>query len=123
MMAKTKANLGKMKEAESWCLKGISINKLDPILHYLFATILQETGNDDKAIEELKMTIYLDPEFVLAYFLLGTLLSKKGDSVAGKKAFKNALISLSKYSNEDILPESDGISVVRFREIINSISN
>ncbi|MFA9391097.1 MAG: CheR family methyltransferase [Prolixibacteraceae bacterium] len=123
MMAKTKANLGKLQEAEFWCLKGLSINKLDFSLHYLLATIMQETGRDDKAITALKMALYLDSDFVLAYFLLGTLLAKNGDTIASKKAYNNALSSLSKYALDDILPESDGITAGRFTAIIHSITN
>ena len=123
MMAKTKANLGKLQEAEFWCTKGLTLNKLDSNLHYLMATVMQETGNDENAITALKMALYLEPNFVLAHFLLGTLLSKRGDSATGIKAYKNALSSLSKYAFDDILPESDGITAGRFTAIINSITN
>lgn len=123
MLAKTKANLGKLKEAESWCTKGLSINKLDASLHYLMATIMQENEDDEKAISGLKMALYLEPNFVLAHFLLGTLLTKKGDETGGKKAYKNALSSLAKYAPDEILPESDGISAGRFTAILNSITN
>lgn len=123
LLAKIKANLGKLHEAQIWCEKGLSLNKLDSGLHYLLATIQHENGNYDQSIISLKMAIYLEPDFVLAHFLLGTLVSKKGDIKAGNKAFRNALLSLAKLAPDDFLPESDGLTVNRFREIINAITN
>ncbi len=121
LLAKTKANLGKLKVAEELCEKGLSHDKLNIGFHYLYATVMQELGNDEKAIASLKLSVYLEPDFVLAHFLLGTLSLKAGNEAAGKKSFKNALSSLAKLSPGDILPESDGLTAERFVDIINTI--
>jgi len=123
LQAKTKANLGKLKEAGDLCVKVLSLDRLDPAPYYLQATVLQEQGNDEMAIASLKRAIYLDSDFILAHFLLGTLSMKSGDSLTGKKSFKNAISSLSKLSPDDIIPESDGLTVGRFKEIINTITS
>ncbi len=121
LVAKTKANLGKLKEAEELCAKGLSIDKLIAGFHYLLATVMQEQGKDEDAVASLKMAIYLEPDFVLANFLLGTLNLKIGNQEAGMKSFKNALASLSKFSPTDLIPESGGLTAERFTEIINTI--
>lgn len=123
LLAKTKANMGKLNEAAEWCEIAISLNKLDAELHYLLATVMHEQGNDAAATDALKMALYIQPYFVLAHFLLGNLELKAGKTVAGKKSFKNALSSLSNYDHDEILPESDGLTVGRFREIIQTMTN
>jgi chemotaxis protein methyltransferase CheR len=121
LLAKTKANLGKLKEAEELCEKGLGIDKLNTGFHYLYATVMQEKGNDEKAIASLKISVYLEPDFVLAHFLLGTLSLKAGNQAAGTKSFKNALASLSKLSPRDVIPEADGLTAERFIDIIYAI--
>jgi chemotaxis protein methyltransferase CheR len=71
--ARSYANLGKLTEAVSWCEKAIAINKLNPAAHYLLAMICQELGQSATAIQSLRHTLYLDPDFVLAHLALGIL--------------------------------------------------
>jgi chemotaxis protein methyltransferase CheR len=123
LMARVKANLGKLREAEELFLLGIRLDKLNPQLYYHFATVMQEQQKDDMAINLVKQAIYLDDDFVLAHFLLGTLSMKSGNTAAGKKSFRNAMMSLSKLKQDDILPHSDGLTAGRFKEIINTIQS
>jgi chemotaxis protein methyltransferase CheR len=123
ILARTKANLGKLNEAAQWCEIALSLDKLDADLHYLLATIMQEQGNDAAATDALKMALYIQHDFVLANFLLGNLKLKAGKIASGKKLFRNALLSLSKYDQNEILPYSDGLTAGRFREIIQTMTN
>lgn len=122
LLARTKANLGKLKEAGELYERAIHLDKLDPKLHYLMAIVMHEQGDDEKAIHLLNSSLYLDHDFVLAWFLLGTLWMRAGKQDSGKKSYRNAIKSLSKLSHDEILPESDGITVGRFREILNAIT-
>ena len=118
MLAKTKANLGKLDEARLLCEKGLEIDKSDYSLYYLAATVMQEQGNDEEAISSLRKAIYLDHNFALAHFLLGNINIKRGNNTVGKKHFNNAIKILSSFDPEDIVPESDGLTVRRFTEIL-----
>ncbi|MBE0648256.1 MAG: tetratricopeptide repeat protein [Bacteroidales bacterium] len=122
LLARTKANLGKLKEAGELCERAIQLDKLNPALHYLMATVMHEQGNDEKAINLLNRSVYLDYDFTLAWFLLGNLWMRAGNYESGKKSYKQAMISLAKLPPDDILPESDGITVERFKEILNAIT-
>jgi len=121
LLAKTKANLGKLDEARLLCDKGLEIDKTDYSLYYLTATVMQEQGKDEEAISALRKAIYLDHNFVLAHFLLGNISIKKGHNKVGKKHFNNAINILSSLDSEDIVPESDGLTVGRFTEIITAL--
>ncbi len=123
LLAKTKANLGKLNEAAILCDEALTTDKTNENLHYLKATISQELGNDEAALASLNRAIYMNQNFVLAHFLSGNICLKMGKKTNGMNHFKNATTILSKMGKDEILPESDGITVERFKEIINSIKN
>jgi chemotaxis protein methyltransferase CheR len=114
------ADRGELAEALALCEKAIAENKLDPGMHYLRAIILQEQNSEAEAIASVKRAIYLDADFVLANFVLGNLLVRRGNSRAGKRYFENVLALLGKFGREEILPESDGLTAGRLREIIQA---
>ncbi len=114
------ANQGKLTEAIKICEKAIAVNKIDPRIHYLYATILQENNQPDEAVISLKHAIYLDSDFVLSYYSLGNIYQQLGNAKNAKKYYDIVLSILNKCSNEDILFESEGLTVGRFREIIST---
>ncbi len=114
------ANQGKLAQALAVCEQAIAADKLEPGLHYLCATILQEQDREGEAIAALKRALYLDPNFMLAHFALGNLALRQGNVWAAKKSFENVLALLSKCQLDDILPESEGLTAGRFREIIHA---
>lgn len=118
LLARTCANQGKIQEALAWCQKAIAGDKLNPVYRYLMATILQEVGQVDQSVALLKQALYLGPDFVLAHFTLGSLYLRRKKRKESLKYFENALSLLSTCSPEDILPESEGMSAGRLKEII-----
>lgn len=121
LLVRAFANQGRLSEASGWCNKAIDGDKLNPSLHYLLATILQEQGAINEAIKSLKRALYIDPDFVLAHFTLGNLMKQQGRLKESRKHFDNALTLLHAYSNEDILLESESITAGRLKEIITTM--
>ncbi|NJD23408.1 MAG: tetratricopeptide repeat protein [Melioribacter sp.] len=120
LLTRAYANQGKLADALKSCEKAIASNKLDPRLQYLYATILQENNQLDEAVASLKRAIYLDTNFVLSYYSLGNIYQRLGNVNHAKKCFENVLTILNKCSQEEILPESEGLTAGRFKEIINA---
>jgi chemotaxis protein methyltransferase CheR len=114
------AGQGELTEALALCEKAIADNKLDPEMHYLRAIILQEQNSEVEAIASIKRALYLAPDFVLANFFLGNLLIRRGDRRAGKRYFENVLSLLGKFGQKEILPESEGLTAGRLREIVQA---
>ncbi|MCJ7523800.1 MAG: chemotaxis protein CheR [Candidatus Aminicenantes bacterium] len=112
------ADQGKLNEALALCVEALASDKLNPGLHFLRASILQELNRIDEAGVSLKRTLYLDQNFLLAHFALGNLGLRQGKTRAAKKHFENVLTLLKENRPEDILPESEGLTAGRFREII-----
>ena len=120
LLVRAYINLGKLSDAIALCEKAIATDKLDPQMHYLYATILQENNQVNDAIASHKNAIYLDPDFVLSYYSLGSIFLRQGNLPGAKKCYKNVLSILDKCGNDEILPESEGLTAGRFREIINA---
>jgi chemotaxis protein methyltransferase CheR len=122
-MIRTLADNGKLSEALALCDKAITGDKLDPGLYYLRAVILQEENRFDEAVTSLKHCLYIDPNHALAYFTMGNLVLHQGDVKFAKRCFDNALALMTACKREDILPESEGLTAGRFREIIQATIN
>jgi len=115
------ADQGKLAEALAWCEKAVAADKLDPALHYLLATILQEQGEAEAAADALRRALYLDPEFALAHFALGNLRLAQGRRPEAQRHFANALALLRARPHGEILPQSEGLTAGRLAEIVASV--
>ncbi len=120
LLARTLANQGKLAEALAWCEQAVAAGKLNPASHYLLAIILQERGQAADAVASLKRALYLDPDFALAHFALGNLVRQQGRHQESERHFQNALAILDRYPQDERLPESEGITAGRLREIIRA---
>lgn len=121
LLARALANQGRLAEALAWCERWIAADKLDAPGHYLRAVVLQELGDREQAQRSLQRAIYLQPGFVLAHFALGNLARISGKTGEADKHLANALDLLGRGSPEDSLPESDGLTAGRLKEIITSL--
>jgi chemotaxis protein methyltransferase CheR len=122
LMARILANQGQLPQALEWCDKAIAAEKLDPVFHYLRATILQEQGQAEEAASSLKRALYIDHRFVLAHFALGNLHRALGKPHEAEKHFQNTLLLLKEYRQEATLPESEGITAGRLRETVERLT-
>ena len=121
LLARIYANEGRLLEALELCKKAVGIEKLNSAYHFLLATILHECGQVDGAILSLKKVIYLDHNNLLAHFTLGNLVWQNGRIKESQKHFRNALELAAAYHPEKILPEADGMTAGRIKEIIQSM--
>jgi chemotaxis protein methyltransferase CheR len=112
------AGKGHLAEALSACNEAIASYKLAPGLYFLRASILQEMDKGGEAIKSLKQAIYIDPEYIMGHFTLGNLFFRQGNTKNAKRYFNNALDLLNNGTNDDIFPESEGLSVKHIRDII-----
>jgi tetratricopeptide (TPR) repeat protein len=114
------ANDGEQQKALDLCNETIEKNKLDKALYFLRASILQELGRDIEAIGSLKQVIYLDQDCIMGHFCLGNLYNQEGRQMLAKKYFNAALNLLKDKPDDEVLSESEGLSVKYMREIIIS---
>ncbi|MHB0916329.1 MAG: CheR family methyltransferase [Thiobacillus sp.] len=117
------ANQGRLDEAVAWCREAIAADKLNPAGYYLLATVQQEQGQNDDAMQSLQRALYLDSGFVLAHFALGNLCRSQGRQREAQRHFDNAQSLLRAHPPDEVLPESEGLSAGRLGEIIASVQS
>jgi chemotaxis protein methyltransferase CheR len=115
------AGEGRLGEAIEWCEKAIAAERLNPAHYYLLATIRQEQGQLDAAAQSLARALYLDADFALAHFALGNLRLSQGRRRDAERHLANALAVLRGRAQDEILPESEGLTAGRLAEIIASV--
>ena len=121
LLARSLANQGKLPEALVWADRLLVAEKLNPLAHYLHATILQERGEVGGAVRDLQRAVYLDQDFVLAHFALGHLARGSHREREAERHFATAAQLLRGHRQDEILPESDGITAGRLAEIIDAM--
>jgi chemotaxis protein methyltransferase CheR len=122
-LARAMANRGRLTEALAWCERWVAADKLDPAAHYLHAMVLIEQDKLRQARTSLQKAVYLDRDFVLAHFALGTLARRCGKPAEADRHFVNARHGLRTYQPNDLLPESDGMTAGRLAQILSAIIN
>jgi chemotaxis protein methyltransferase CheR len=122
LMARTCANQGILGEALEWGEKAVATDKLSPGSHYLMATVLQEQGKVAEAAAALKRALYLDQNFVLAHFTLGHLALAQKRTQESRRHFATVLSLLEALGQDDLLPESEGMTAGRLKEMVASMS-
>lgn len=115
------ANQGKLKEALDFMDQTIKVDRFNAFYYFYRALLHLELGQVDKAISGCKNAIYLNPDFVLPYFILGNISHQHGKKKETKKYYEIVLNLLHHYSDDDNLPGSEGLSSQRMKEIIQSI--
>jgi chemotaxis protein methyltransferase CheR len=118
LLTRALANQGVLDEALDACERWIALDKLDAAAHYLDAMVLQELGERARARAALQRAVYLQPEFALAHFALGNHARAEARPAEARRHFDNASRLLAAMQAEDAVPESEGLTAGRLREII-----
>lgn len=121
LLIKSYANLGMIDKSFEICEKYLKKYTIEPVLYYLYAVILQELGDSQGAIKSLKKALFLDSEFVIAYFTLANILLIRSDFNESKKNFKNVQLILEKHDPDWLIPEGEGLTCGRLKEMIQDI--
>jgi chemotaxis protein methyltransferase CheR len=110
-----------LSEALTWSEQWINADKVEPSAHYLHATVLQELGHRDSARRALQRCLFLRPDFALAHFALGNLERSDSRHAEAARHFENAQRLLSARPADELLAESDGLTVQHLTSIITTL--
>jgi len=121
LLAKTYANQGAFAEALLWLEQSLEIDKLNQLVYFTRATILQAQGNVLEAVRSLRQALFIEPEFVLAEFHLASLLLGLGKLQESRKRFQGALTLLSHYNGTELVAEGEGMTAEVLGQIIKSL--
>ncbi|TGU72689.1 tetratricopeptide repeat protein [Geomonas terrae] len=122
LAARCHANLGRYDEARELCERSIRLERLNPHSHYLLSMIREQTGDEEGAVTSLKHALYLDHDYLLAYFALGNLFRKRGERQEAEQSFGNALRLLQRLDPNEAIPDTEGMTAGMLIHLIKGIS-
>jgi len=117
LMTKIEVASGHLRQAGKWAERVIKADKLNIHAYYLLSAIHQGLGDEEKAIEALKKTVYLDKRFIAGHFSLGCLYKKQKHLVMAEKAFKNVVRLMVGRPKDEIVPETNGITYGKLLQV------
>lgn len=113
------ADCGQFSDASKWIDIALKNDDINAFVLYCKALILNATGQHKAAITTFEQVLFLDPEYVAAYFSLGTLLLKDNSRAAMKK-LSIALELLEKFDDHQIIPGTKELTKADLKVIIES---
>lgn len=117
-LAKDAANRMEIDTAEHWLEVALKRSPFDARAHYLRGLISQEEGHPDVALEAYRRCVYVDPDFVLGHIALAGLFEQMGRSSRARPYLDNADRLLARCDAAELVPEVDGVTVGRLRELV-----
>jgi chemotaxis protein methyltransferase CheR len=121
ILIKSYTNLGRLEQAQAWCQKGFKEEKLNPLLYFLHANVLQEMNRLAEAIFSLKKALYLDSNFIMAHFSLGQLLKKENQTQEAQRHFRNAKLLLNQRKKEEPLLGAEEVTPQQLEDILDTL--
>jgi chemotaxis protein methyltransferase CheR len=111
------ADRGAWEEAAQCCEKALDKDRLNPVVHFYQALILEQQGRHAEAEQALRRTLYLERTFVLGHYYLGLLLQRQGALQRAARSFQNVLELLSRYDSALVFADGDGITAGELRKL------
>jgi chemotaxis protein methyltransferase CheR len=118
LMGKIYADQGQWDGAEEWLKRAVRIDPLMVQAHYLLGLVHQQQDRTDQALAAFRRALYADRKFVLGHFGLANLYWALGMAREACRHWANAVEILYRYSPDDIIPFSDGLTVRRLLPVI-----
>ncbi|WP_051328708.1 CheR family methyltransferase [Geminicoccus roseus] len=115
--AADQAGLHRQGEAEARYRAQVAASPTDPVGHYLLALALDQGDAPQAAEQALRRALYLDRQFAMAHFQLGTLLRRQGDIEGALKAFGNAMRSVADLDQDAPVMPAD-LSAAELRAVL-----
>jgi chemotaxis protein methyltransferase CheR len=94
------------------------VNRLALQAYYTLALVFQHQGNLDKAIDAMKKVVYIDRTNVLGHFGLADLYRSSEHLPQALKSLDNARRLLEARAQEELIPESGGVTAGRLRQTV-----
>jgi chemotaxis protein methyltransferase CheR len=114
------ADRGDWDQAARYGTELLRSDSLNPAVHFHYALVMEQMGNEAEMERALRRAIYLDRQAPLAHYHLGLLLQSHRELGAAIRCFGNALELLRPLAAELILPAADGITAAELTKLVRS---
>ncbi|QLC72327.1 chemotaxis protein CheR [Pseudomonas sp. LPB0260] len=120
-MARSWADQQHVEQAREWLQRALALDCAAPAAYWLEALLAQQAGDNRAALAALHKALYLDPEFILGYFLRARLLHGEGQRRAGDKALQVCRQLLLTQDGGALVAHGDGISCAQLLRLCDQL--
>jgi len=111
------ADQGDLEKAAHACERLLETEKLNPVLHFYYALMLEQMGRRRETQDALRRAIYLDRSFVIAHYYLGLIQQRLGRPKDAFRCFRNVLALLSGLDSDQLVPAADEFTAEELRQL------
>lgn len=124
LLGRCLANVGQIEQAQHWLEQGLELDRLNSSSYYLLATVQQEQGDLAAAQKSLEQALYLEPDYIMANFLLGMMLIQQHSAAQkksqGKKILQRVRQLLLKMDPDAMVPDSEQLTVAHLLNMVET---
>lgn len=121
LLAHSWADLQRFDEAQDWLQRALLLDPASATAYWLLAQLAQQRGDHPDALLAVQKCLYLDAEFILAYFLQARLLLVLGRPQASDKALRVCGQLLKDQDRQAMVPHGDGISCAQLLRLCEQL--
>ena len=120
LLVKSFANSGQLAEGENTIHKILLNHSATAEMFYIYASFLKEQNNLHLSEVILKKAVYLNHGHILSNLMLGDINLHNGKKHIAIKHYKTVIGLLEKYNDNELVPESDGMTAGRIKALAES---
>ena len=120
-LIKSYANLGQLDDNQKLLNHIFKSNEVTAEMYYIYASLLNEQNDLIQTEQNLKKAIYLNHNHILSHLMLGNIFLKMDKTHMAIKHYENIIKIVSNLNDNEIVPESEGLTVGRIKEFTESI--
>jgi chemotaxis protein methyltransferase CheR len=118
VQARALANEGRTAEAMQCLERAMQLDRSSIELYHAKALVAMESGDHRTAELSLKQVLYLQPDFILAYYLMGVLHAGKNRRREALRQFEIAKELLAQLDDDALVPGSEGMTAAYLLESV-----
>lgn len=111
MLSHIASNRGDFDEAVAWSERCIKIDALFKEPYYTLATIYMAKGHLNLAMAQIKKALYIDPDFILGHFVMGSLYRLMQVPAEAEKCFQRMQGFISSKATDEVIFETEFLAV------------
>ncbi len=121
LLARSWADELRIEPARCYLERALALDAASTSAYWLSALLEQQAGNTRGALSALQKALYLEPDFILGYFLQARLLRSDDQAQASSKSLQVCRQLLSEQAEDAPVPRADGMSCAQLLRLCDQI--
>lgn len=122
LLARSWADEHQIELARQNLERALTLDAASASAYWLLGLLEQQVGNNREALSALQKALYLEPDFILGYFLQARLLLSEGQTKASIKSLQVCRRLLGEQAEDTPVPRADGLSCAQLLRLCEQIT-